>query len=168
MTQKIKPPTELPALCRAVRTIRKAANWSQEKMAQETHIATQTLSRFELGKQEPRNLVVLLRLREVAQETGCEAETKLFSDAISKAPKITSQPTSGIEAALVQLRTYQYHPRIQAEYRKVLRALWRAHQVITDEIVRTMQGKGKFYGDLERNARAQDDLRKELEKLEGK
>jgi len=135
-------------------------------MAQETGIATQTISRFELGKQEPRNLVVLLRLREVAEQTGLEAEIKVFSDALSKAPKLTWHRYTGIEAALSQIRTYQNHPPIRKEYRKVLRALLRAHQVVASEIILGLQGKTKFYGDITRNARAQDDLRKELMKLE--
>jgi transcriptional regulator with XRE-family HTH domain len=167
MKRKIKSSSaELPELCRAVRAIREAAGWSQEKMAQETGIATQTISRFELGKQEPRNLVVLIRLREVAEQTGLDSEIKLFSDALAKAPKLTWHHYTGIEAALSQIRTYQNHPPIRQEYRKVLRALLRAHHVLAGQIVLGIQGKSNFYGDLMRNARAQGDLRKELAKLE--
>ncbi len=76
-----KPKPNLPELCAAVRRIREARGWSQERMARETNIATQTISRFELGKAEPRDYLVLSSLADAAAAAGLDAEKHLFRQA---------------------------------------------------------------------------------------
>jgi transcriptional regulator with XRE-family HTH domain len=83
-SRKPKVQREKPALCVAVRRIREIAGWSQERMAQETGIASQTISRFELGKQVPRDSKVLMKLREAAADAGLDAESQLFNDALNE------------------------------------------------------------------------------------
>lgn len=51
-------------------------------MAQITGIATQTISRFELGKQIPKDVGVLLRLRDAANAAGLASEAAAFDYAL--------------------------------------------------------------------------------------
>jgi hypothetical protein len=51
-------------------------------MGRKTGISSQTISRFELGKQEPRGLEVLISLRNTALSLGLNAEEHLFRLAI--------------------------------------------------------------------------------------
>jgi len=51
-------------------------------MAQQTGIASQTISRFELGKQVPRDMAVVMQLRDAAAAVGLAAEEKLFKEAL--------------------------------------------------------------------------------------
>jgi transcriptional regulator with XRE-family HTH domain len=71
--RKPKSTPKLPMLCSVVRQIRETAGWSQEQMAQQTGIASQTISRFERGVQEPRDLAVLLQLSKVADAVGFQS-----------------------------------------------------------------------------------------------
>jgi transcriptional regulator with XRE-family HTH domain len=104
--RKPKSKPELPPLCRAVRRIREATGWSQEQMAQHTRIASQTISRFELGKQVPRDMAVLLQLREAAAASSCAAEEKLFQEALIE--QSGSLPRHVIEPSIV-IQTYRPH-----------------------------------------------------------
>src|SRR5215472_14040659 len=95
MSQKSKTPkkSEIPELCSAVFRVRKTLGWSQEKMAQETGIASMTLSRFERGAQVPRDRGVLGLLRDLAFRVEMPDDAKLFQDALQrwKTPSLRDQ-----------------------------------------------------------------------------
>jgi transcriptional regulator with XRE-family HTH domain len=83
---RIKNKTNLDPLCAAVRRVRAASGLSQEKWAQRWSLATQTVSRFELGKQVPRGADILARLHAAATDAGLEKETNLFAAALEERP----------------------------------------------------------------------------------
>jgi transcriptional regulator with XRE-family HTH domain len=80
--RKSKPKAGVPELCEAVRKLRIAAHWSQEDMSRITNIAAQTISRFELGKQVPKDVGVLMRLRDAANSAHLPAEAIPFERAL--------------------------------------------------------------------------------------
>jgi transcriptional regulator with XRE-family HTH domain len=138
MEKQVKPSVEIDPLCRAVKAVRTAAGWSQEKMAQEILLSTMTLSRFERGVQIPRDYLVLLRLHEAAQEANCPEEAQVFQNALRDAPRGIWHTQSEMETALSQVRREKKRPRILAEYHKVLKALLHAHMVLTHEMLKDM------------------------------
>ena len=82
MRRKVKPPTtEIHPLCAAARRIRMASGMSQERMAQLSGISTQTISRFELGKQEPRDPRILRSYITLANSMSLD-DAKLFDSAL--------------------------------------------------------------------------------------
>ena len=138
MKTKSKPLVEIDPLCRAVKAVRTAAGWSQEKMAREILLSTMTLSRFERGVQIPRDYLVLLRLYQAAQDANCPEEEQVFQDALRDAPRGIWHTQSEMETALSQVRREKKRPRILAEYHKVLKTLLHAHMVLGHEMVKDM------------------------------
>lgn len=109
---KPKVKRDVPEICAAVRRIRQVAGWSQERMARETGIASQTISRFELGKQVPRQSEVLRSLIDAAGDAGLVDEEQLFTAALAEreswpgserpSPRITNETYTPHEWRLMQ------------------------------------------------------------------
>jgi transcriptional regulator with XRE-family HTH domain len=85
-TNKTKTSRKLPALCEAIRRVRKATGKSQPVFAEEVEVSPMTLSRYERGD-SPRRREVLNRLAAIAWEHGCTVEEQLFRDASMALPQ---------------------------------------------------------------------------------
>jgi transcriptional regulator with XRE-family HTH domain len=166
---KSKTKPALPALCAAVRKIREAANWSQADMARVTNIASQSLSRFELGKNIPRSMEVLIALKTAALDVGLEEEAQMFQytlderfpripytehgrapnpEYLTAAPE-TLTPDEWAHSLLGRIAT-KYAP----EEARALRAAAPTTWAIIADVVREAETEGqmdaRFYGELER------------------
>jgi transcriptional regulator with XRE-family HTH domain len=92
MTKRNKPERIIPEICQAVKRLRTHLGLSQARAAIEWQIAEQTLSRFELGKQTPRDPFVLMRLREAAADAGLAKDEELFNEALNAHPSSPPRP----------------------------------------------------------------------------
>jgi transcriptional regulator with XRE-family HTH domain len=65
-------------LCAAVKRVRLALGEAQEAFSRRVGLSAMTVSKFELGKQVPRDRAVLAHLAKAARAAGLEAEAGLF------------------------------------------------------------------------------------------
>jgi hypothetical protein len=124
-------------------------------MAQHTGIATQTLSRFERDVQVPRDVHVLMKLRDAALDAGLNAEAQLFDDALSHHPSSPPRPASAKPETPQQWRLMQcarvaslFYP---SEAEAIAKVASRSLAVVDEIIAGAGDGPldSRFYSDLE-------------------
>src|SRR5215469_946241 len=95
--RKPKPKPDLHPMCAAVRSLRAKMRLSQEEMALKVGIAPMTLSRFERGAQIPKDMDVLVKLRNVCQGSfNFVPEFMTFQRAIAAAIEMKSPYEIGL------------------------------------------------------------------------
>jgi transcriptional regulator with XRE-family HTH domain len=157
----------------ALVAMRGRLNLTQQQLAIALKVATVTVGRWESIRSPTGSS--LTALASFAHEAGDEESAKIFHQAafpkaihIDLARSEAETMALAPEVALRQIRGHIRNPAVKAEYVKVLRALLRAHQVLTYQAVESLKGKSEFYADLALIAPAQQNLRKELNEQQGK
>ena len=93
-------------LCAAVKQVRQVYGESQQRFAERLGVSLVSVNRWELGHQEPGDLVVLLKLQRSAWLRQLETEAALFGEAVQKSfePYETLSP-SILESLVLGLPT---------------------------------------------------------------
>jgi transcriptional regulator with XRE-family HTH domain len=158
---------------KALIAMRRRLNLTQERLAIAMKVSAVTVGRWESTRSPTGSS--LAQLAAFAHEAGDAESAKIFHQAAFPGrifidlDKLEAQSKArAAEAALRQIRTYIRSPAVRAEYVKVLRAIQRAHRVFTYQAVEALKGESGFYADFESIAKAQQNLRKELNEQESK
>jgi transcriptional regulator with XRE-family HTH domain len=88
------------ALCVAVRRVREAYGESQQRFAERLGVSLVSVNRWELGHQEPGDVVVLLKLQRSAWLRRLETEANLFAEAVQK----SFEPYETISPSILEVR----------------------------------------------------------------
>jgi transcriptional regulator with XRE-family HTH domain len=94
-SQPVMQKPNVSPLCAAVKRVRQVYGESQQRFAERLGVSLVSVNRWELGHQEPGDLVVLLKLQRSAWLRRLEKEANLFAEAVQKSfePYATISPS---------------------------------------------------------------------------
>jgi transcriptional regulator with XRE-family HTH domain len=154
--------------------MRHRLNLTQQQLAVALKVSAVTVGRWE-STRSPTG-TSLTQLAAFAHEAGDEEGARVFHGAAfpekihieidfarSEADRMAKAP----DAALKQIRENRRNRAVKREYICVLRALLRAHQVLTHQALEGLKGKSNVHVDFGAIADVQQNLRKELNEQQG-